>query len=84
MPRWSEQDHERLSELVASGLTAKKIAGALGRTVVAVKAKMHGLGLHSLSHEAAAEQHIKEFRARWAALIPDMKRKLREEIEAMP
>jgi hypothetical protein len=43
--RWNQEDDERLRHLVFSNTAPFEIAEALGRTVSAVKARAHSLGL---------------------------------------
>ena len=43
--RWTTEEEERLRQLIIVNITPFEIAEALGRTVSAVKAKAHSLGL---------------------------------------
>jgi hypothetical protein len=43
--RWNQDEDERLRHLVLSNTSAFEIAETLGRTVPAVKARAHSLGL---------------------------------------
>jgi DNA-directed RNA polymerase specialized sigma24 family protein len=43
--RWTQEEEERLRQLVLANTTPFEIAEALGRTVSAVKARAHSLGL---------------------------------------
>jgi hypothetical protein len=43
--RWNQEDDERLRHLVLSNTPLFEIAEALGRTVSAIKARAHSLGL---------------------------------------
>jgi hypothetical protein len=43
--RWTDDDEERLRQLVLANTPPFQIAEALGRTVSAVKARAHSLGI---------------------------------------
>jgi len=43
--RWTEDDEEQLRQLVLANAPPYEIAVTLGRTVAAVKARAHSLGL---------------------------------------
>ena len=49
MRHWGQWEVDQLREAVASGLSAKEIAGRMGRTVPSVTTKMSALGLRSHS-----------------------------------
>jgi hypothetical protein len=53
---WTTQEEKQLKALVSEGKSLDAIAGALGKTIAAVYAKMNGIGLRLKEEESKTNQ----------------------------